>query len=111
MAQPVLTAPIPPQVVNELASYPPFDLKKFIQELGGDVCTLQAELKGAAALPNGMILTSDGILTAIPAKETQGVHEVEVTADSDTAAFSTTFILTIKPALTETETNYLEKLK
>lgn len=107
MAEPVLIAPIPPQVVNEMASYAPFDLKKFIQAPDGSVLKFMAEIKGGAALPQGMILTSDGILTGIPAKGTQGLHEIVVNADS----FSTTFVLTIKPALAQTEAGYLEKLK
>ena len=111
MAQPVLIAPIPPQVVNEMASYAPFDLKKFIQEPDGKSLRFKAEIKGGAALPKGIILTGDGILTGIPAKETQGVHEILVTAESDTASFTTTFVFTIKPALAQTEAGYVEKLK
>lgn len=112
MAQPVLVEPIPPQIVNELASYPPFDLKKYIQEPSGGALTFKAQIKGGAALPTGMILTSDGILTGIPAKDTQGIHEIEVTIDSDTASLNTTFVLTIKPSLATTdEEKYLEKLK
>ncbi len=111
MAQPALVAEIPPQVVNELASYPPFDLNRYIKAPGDEKLTFTAELKDGSALPKGMILTSDGILTGIPAKNTQGLYEINVTADSDTATFSTTFTLNIKPGLTETEANYLEKLK
>lgn len=111
MAEPVLITPIPPQVVNEMASYSPFDLKKYIQEPDGGALRFKAEIKGGAALPKGMILTSDGILTGIPAKETQGVHEIVITANSATGVFSTTLVLTIKPALSQTEMGYLEKLK
>jgi len=111
MAKPALITPIPPQIVNELASYPPLDLKEFIQSPDGETLHFTAELKGGAALPRGMIVTADGILTGIPAKDTQGVHEILVTADSDTASFNTIFVFTIKPAMTQTEAGYIEKLK
>lgn len=111
MAKPVLVEPIPPQVVNELAAYSPFDLKKYVQEPSGGNLIFKAELKTGGSLPKGMILTSDGILTGIPARETEGIYEIILTADSDTATFDTTFVLTIKPSLSQTEANYIEKLK
>jgi len=111
MSEPILTTPIPPQIVNEMASYPPFDLKKFIQAADNSVLTFKAEIKGGAALPKGMILTSDGILTGIPARETQGVYEIIVTAENSAGSVHATLVLTIKPALAQTETGYLEKLK
>lgn len=111
MSEPELIALIPPQIVNELAAYPPFDLKNHIQATDGSELKFSAEIKGGAALPKGMILTSDGVLTGIPARDTAGVHEVVVTASSATGTFNTTFVLTIKPALAQTEAGYLEKLK
>jgi len=111
MTAPILISPIPPQIINEAASYPPFDLRKFIQSPDGEALHFRGELKGGMPLPKGMILTGDGFLTGIPAKGTQGVHEILVTADSDTASFNTSFVFTIKPALTESEAGYIEKLK
>jgi hypothetical protein len=112
MAEPILISPIPLQVVNELASYGPFDLKKHIQDPDGGKLGFVGEIKGGAALPKGMILTSDGILTGIPAKETQGVHEIQVTAINEEGdSLAAFFTLTIKPALAQTEVGYMEKLK
>jgi hypothetical protein len=111
MAQPVLNNPIPSQIVNERASYGPFDLKQFIQTPDGGALVFRAELKDGKALPKGMILTSDGILTGIPAKDTQGVYEIVVTAESDTAELKTTFMFTVKPSLANNEAAYVEKLK
>jgi hypothetical protein len=111
MAEPVLIAPIPAQIVNERASYAPFDLKKYIQDPAGGNITFKAEIKGGAALPQGMILMQDGILTGIPAKDTQGSYEIVVTAESDISTFTTTFSLTIKPGLAQTEAGHLEGLK
>lgn len=111
MAAPILDTPIPPQVVNEMAAYAAYDLKKHIHAQDDSTISFTAEIKGGAALPKGMILTSDGILTGIPAKETQGIYEIVVTAASDTGSINTTFVLTIKPALAQTEAGYIEKLK
>lgn len=113
MAQPALISPIPPQIINELAAFPPFDLKNHIQTPGRETLRFEAEVKGGAALPKGMIITGDGILTGIPARDTQGIYEIDVTAESETAKFQTSFVLTIKPGLSETqaEAGYLEQLK
>ncbi len=108
----ILVNPIPSQVVNELASYGPFDLKQFIQAAEGmPALRFQAELKSGEALPKGMICTSDGILTGIPAKDTQGNYEVVVTAEGDSGAQTATFVLTIKPSLASGDSDYLDKLK
>lgn len=111
MAAPVLITEIPAQIVNELASFGPFDLKNYIQSPDGGVVQFQAELKTGQSLPKGMILTRDGLLTGIPAKETQGVHEIVVTAETDTGAIKATFMFTIKPGLANNEAEYIEKLK
>jgi hypothetical protein len=110
MAEPVLVQPIPDQVVNEMASFGPLDLKNFIQS-PDSVSQFSAELKSGESLPKGMILTSDGILTGIPGKDTQGLHEVIVTATNDSGSLKTTFVMTIKPSLASNETAYVEKLK
>lgn len=111
MAAPVLIKSIPPQVVNELASYGPFDLKTFIQAPNGETVRFQAELKNGQSLPKGLILTSDGILTGIPSKSTQGMYEVMITAETDTSALNVSLSFTIKPSLTDKEVDSIDKLK
>lgn len=110
MEAPILIKPIPNQVVNEQAAFAPFNLKEFI-ETSEAVPTFSAEVKGGAALPKGMICTSDGILTGIPAKETQGNYEIIVTITNEAGSIETSFFLTIKPSLTNTEMDYIDQLK
>src|SRR5579885_2578803 len=111
MAKPVLVKPVPPQTINELASYGPFDLKNFIQAPeGSQPPRFSAELTDGKPFPKGMICTGDGIVTGIPAKGTQGVYEVMVTAENDAGKVTTTFAVTIKPSLVNREADYLEKL-
>lgn len=108
----VLIKPIPNQVINELASYGPFDLKQYIQAVeGAPQLQFNAELKDGQALPKGMICTSDGIVTGIPAKGTQGNYEVVVTAKNEGEPKQTTFILIIKPSFADKEADYVDKLK
>jgi hypothetical protein len=112
MAKPSMINPIPDQVVNELASYGPFDLKNFIRPAeGGPALRYSAALKDHRPLPTGMILTGDGILTGIPAKGTQGIYEVVVTAGEGPDAITAGFIFTVKPSLENKEAAYLDKLK
>jgi len=109
MAELVLTTPIPPQIVNEMASFGPLDLKGFIQS--SDLIRFSAELTTGESLPKGIILTSDGILTGIPAKGTQGLYEVIVTAENDTDTLNASFSFTVKPSLANSEADYIDKLK
>lgn len=113
MAAPVLIHPIPAQIVNELASFGPFDLKTFIQTEDEGVSDLRfsASLKSGEPLPKGMILTGDGILTGIPGQNTQGNYEVLVTAENADGKLEESFVFTIKPSMVNTEVNYLDKLK
>lgn len=112
MTAPVLVQPIPAQTVNEMASYGPFDLKKFIQSPeGASPLRFQAELKNGNALPAGLILTSDGVLTGIPAKNTQGIYEIIVAAENASGTLKETLILTIKPSFINKEEDYLDKMK
>jgi len=112
MAAPILIQAIPSQTVNELAAFGPFDLKDFIQVSEGSApAHFTAELKGGGALPKGMICTEDGIVTGIPAKETQGNYDVLITADNGEGSVEAEFILTVKPSLTKTGTDYLDQLK
>lgn len=96
---PVLIKSIPPQIINEGAAFGPFKLNEYIQspdEASGDVRFL-AELESGAPLPKGMICTSDGIVTGIPAAGTEGVYKVIVVAENDASEHLTTeFTFTIK---------------
>ncbi len=108
----VLVKPIPNQVINESASYGPFDLKQFIQVAEGvKPLRFRAEVKGGAALPKGMICTSDGIITGIPAKDTLGNYEIVIHAESDQGSTQATFVMTIKPSFAGDEVGYIDKLK
>lgn len=112
MQAPVLIKPIPAQVVNERAAYGPFNLREYLQvPEGGEPALFSAELKDGQALPTGMICTSDGILTGIPGKGTEGNYEIIVTATNDVGSIQANFILTIKPSLLAKETDYIDKLK
>ena len=111
MEAPLIIKPIPPQVINEMASFSPFDLKDFIQSKDGAL-QFSAGLQDGKALPKGMICTSDGILTGIPAKGTQGNYDVVVTASNEAGSVTADFTLAIKPSLaTSTEPDYIDKLK
>lgn len=112
MEAPVLVKPIPAQVVNEQAAYGPFDLKGFIQAPDGSALRFNAELSTKQALPKGMICTEDGIVTGIPAKDTQGNYEIIITAQNEAGSVEAKFVLAIKPSLlTTTETEYFEQMK
>lgn len=111
MDAPILIQPIPPQVINELAAYGPFDLKEFIETPGHNNLQFSAELRSGEALPKGLICTSDGIVTGIPARNTKGNYEVVVTAQNEAGALETVIMLTIKPSLATTGTDYLDQLK
>lgn len=111
MAAPVLVQPIPNQVVNELAAYGPFDLKEYIQATAGSPnITFSAQIKDGSALPKGLICTSDGIITGIPSKATQGNYEIVIHAENADGRLEATMIFAIKPGIT-TDPNFLEKLK
>lgn len=112
MAEPQLINPIPAQIVNELASYGPFDLKNFIQSPDGNAePTFSAELSNGQALPKGMILTGDGLLTGIPGKDTHGTHDIVVTATNDAGTMKASFAFTIQPSFSNKEADYIDKLK
>lgn len=109
---PVLVKPIAPQVVNERAAYGPLNLKEFIQAANPDLSVnFQAELRGGAALPKGIICTSDGILTGIPGEGTLGNYEILLTAKDEEGEFQTTFPFTIKPTLQNKGADYLDQIK
>jgi hypothetical protein len=89
MNLPILVEPIPEIVVNEGAALGPIDLKKYIHPFDPENEKLRfvAELKDGASLPNGIICTSSGILSGIPAAHTLGNYEIHLIAENpDTGA-------------------------
>lgn len=111
MEAPIVVKTIPSLAINERASYGPFDLKNFIKAPDGSALQFTAELTNGQSLPKGMICTSDGILTGIPAKDTQGNYEVKITAHNEAGSVQTEFVMVIKPSLATSETQYFDKLK
>ena len=112
MDAPVLIKPIPAQVVNERAAFGPFDLKEFIQVAeGSPKARFSAILKSGASLPTGMICTEDGIITGIPAKDTQGNYEIIVSAENEAGDAQAEFVLAIKPSLVTSGGEYMDKIK
>jgi Putative Ig domain len=111
MDTPILIKPIPAQVINERASYGPFNLADYIQTQDGSVITFNAQLKSGESLPKGLICTGDGVLTGIPGQKTQGNYEVVIIAKNDAGQLEAEFVLTIKPNLSEEGENYLHQLK
>jgi hypothetical protein len=111
MDAPQIVKPIPPQLVNERAAYGPFNLSEYIATPDQSEIYFQAELADGRPLPDGMICTGDGIVTGIPAKDTQGHYDVVVTAENGGGSVQATFSLTIKPSLASTQTEYIDQLK
>lgn len=108
----LLANPVPSQVVNEHAAYGPFDLKEFITiQSGSSQLQFEAQLSDGQALPKGMICTADGILTGIPATDTQGNYEFQVTAANDAGSVNFSFLFTIKPSLASAGAEYWDSLK
>lgn len=110
MAVPTLKKPVPAQIINEQAAYGPFDLKEFIHDDGKSNLRFQGELINGDSLPKGLICTEDGILTGIPAKETQGNYEFKITARNNEGIVEANFMFTIKPIIT-VGGNYIDQLK
>lgn len=78
---PSLTKVIPPQIVNEGAAFGPLNLNNFIQSSAeSGVVQFVAELSDGRALPKGLICTSNGTLSGIPALGTQGIYELVILA-------------------------------
>ena len=115
MPKPVFTKDIPAQIINELASYGPFDFNAFLEHPEGVSFTFQAGLESGEPLPQGMICTADGYLTGIPAKGTSGDYLILVTASNEEGSSEARFTLHIKPSIAqETEAHsadYFNELK
>lgn len=96
---PILIKPIPPQVINEGAALRAFDLKNYIQSPDAESGPVRftAELVDGQPLPKGLICMTDGIVSGIPANDTQGVYQVVVVAENESLIpFVAEFTLTIK---------------
>jgi hypothetical protein len=110
---PVLVKPIPAKVVNEGAAFSPFDLNNFIQAPDGESGEIifTAEQTSGASLPKGLICTHSGIVSGIPAANTQGVYEILITAQNDAdVPLTVEFKLTIKERIAM-DPNFLGELK
>lgn len=95
---PILIQPIPAQVINEGAVYT-LNLNDFIEspDAASGVVRFFADLTDGRALPQGVICTSDGMVSGIPAKGTQGSYDVTVVAENDSGLpFTAQFQFTIK---------------
>lgn len=112
MDAPQFIKPIPDQVVNERAGFPTFDLKQFMAPLDEIIETrFIAELDNGDPLPTGMICTSDGLLTGIPARETAGSYAIVLKVENAAGRAETRFKLLIKETLVATSNDVLDALK
>lgn len=96
---PILVIPIPDQIVNEGANFGPFNLNEYIESPDAVSGTMRffAELSDGRALPQGLICTSDGWVSGIPANGTEGVYEIVVVAENASGIpLSVSFQLIIK---------------
>ncbi len=104
---------IPFQVVNEGASYGPLYLTEFIEvpEAGGKV-RFQAELTDGRPLPKGLICTSEGMVSGIPAVGTNGVYDIRVkVTNEESDIFETQFSLSISSRIVLTTGDAANQLK
>lgn len=114
---PILKQAIPAQTINEGSAFGPFNLKEFVESPApesGEVQFLVRSAKGG--LPEGLICTTDGIISGTPAKGTRGKYNLMVVAENKSEIpFSVEFELTIRAAPGEkTEaaaTEWLPELK
>jgi hypothetical protein len=113
MASLSLAKPIPDQVINEGASYKPFDFKVFLTSAGAlGSLQFQADLADGQALPKGLICTQDGILSGIPAQGAEGSYRVRLKiTDIEGGVLVTSFNLVIKPANVAQPHSLLRELK
>jgi hypothetical protein len=111
---PILLKPIPPQIVNEGASFGPLNLNDFIglPDMASGQLRFQAELADGASLPKGLMCTQDGMIGGIPAARTAGSYDLVVTASHDSATpFAAQFALTIKASLVTESTDIFGNFK
>jgi len=100
LGEPVLIKLIPNIMINEGAALGPIDLKQYIRASDPEKEKLHftAELINGGVFPNGIICTSTGILSGIPAKDTVGNYEARLIVENPAngAKRETQFFLTIK---------------
>lgn len=103
---------IPPQIINEGAAFTAIDFKQYLQFDDGSELQFFAELSTGESLPTGLICTSDGVMTGIPAKGTSGNFTIKVTGENNFGIIDTLeFPLVIKPSLMGEGTELLASLK
>lgn len=111
---PILITPLPHQVINEGAGLY-CNLNDFIESANfqSGVVRFFAELSDGNSLPDGLICTSDGILSGIPARGTAGEYEVLIVAENDSGIpLSIPLNLTIHERLSmEDSQQYFTQLK
>ena len=114
LAPPILVKEIPVQVVHE-GGLLSLNFNEFIEspDAASGVVRFFAELSDGRALPQGVICTTDGLLSGIPANDTQGTYEVMIVAENESGIPSTAqFQLVIKPRIEMEEVNrYYTNLK
>jgi hypothetical protein len=95
-AVPQLVEALYPLVVTEGAPLGPIQLTSFLQSFAEDgPLHFTVQLEDGRALPAGLIGTSDGIVSGIPAQGTAGSYTVLVIAKNDVGESTHTFPLTI----------------
>lgn len=111
MASLSLAKTIVDQVINEGAVYKPLDFKNFLLPTNAQP-QFQAELADGRPLPQGLICTREGVLSGIPAKDTEGIYRVVLKImDLDGSEITTQFNLTIKSVNTAQPHSLLNDLK
>lgn len=113
MAALILAKAIPDQVINEGAAYKPLDFKQFIQATDArSQLRFQAGLADGSSLPQGLICTSDGVLSGIPARGTEGSYVVVIKAeDIEGESLTANFNLLVKAVNIAQQTDLLRDLK
>jgi len=104
---PILVADIPDLHITQLSPFGPFDLNDYIASPNDEEnISFFAELEGGAALIDGMICTTDGDISGIPAKGTSGTYKVNVYAENSTGnPLAASFTLVIHESLKAIQTD------
>jgi hypothetical protein len=78
---PIVINPIPPLVMNEGATFGPFDLLDYVRspdEVSGEL-SFEAGLADGNGLPAGLMCTVDGFISGLPPIGTAGEYDIELT--------------------------------
>lgn len=131
MARLLQLAPVPDQFIFEQSAYGPFNLKNYFVFLKEDlddeallstqltpadideeaVLQFAATLESGVSLPAGLICTSDGLLTGIPAKGTVGAYSILLTVNCEEEELGVVFPLHIRSALIYLGSHEVDVLK